>query len=179
MNISRQAAFNEETKKSITEIIFEPNSLIYVRITSIISEKEKEKATPDSFKIAHHDYESVKDKKNITNDISSYSKFNDEQKYFKDIVGKKTPSDLKQQLSNIKKTFAFAIVQITKDVLSDPVKLYFSTQCKSRKKKIIEGYYKLTSIGGSKRTRNKKNKKKNKRKATKRRRIYFSKSPKV
>ena len=177
-NNSRQDAFNEETKKSITEIIFEPNSLIYVRITSTLTEKEKEKATPDSFKIAHHDYESIKNKDNIKANITTYTKFNDEKTHFKDISGSDTPSDLKQQLNNIKKTFAFAIVQITKDVLSDPVKLYFSTQCKSRKKKIIEGYYKLTSIGGAKRTRNKKNKKKIKRKATKRRRIYFSKFPK-
>ena len=110
----------------------------------------------------------------LNSDLTSYSKIEDEKQYFKDIdPEKQSPQELLQQLNNTKKTFAFAIVQITKDVLSDPVKLYFSTQCKSRRKKIIDGYYKLTSIigGNSKR----KNYKKIKHKKTKRRRIYFSK----
>ena len=92
-----------------------------------------------------------------------------------DNISFELPDDLKNQLKNKKKTFSLILVKITKDVLSDPVKLFLAAECKSRKKKIQEGYYKVMKMfaGGSRRK-----KRRNKSRRIKFRRTYSVKYPK-
>ena len=182
--------FEDRIKRGICSILFELNTLILIKSTVIQTEKEKEKATSDNFKMVKYEYTPVNeiDKPKRTTEITEYFKYNKEERDFLRCDNKPCgtsvlPSELLSQLSNPKKTFALNLIKITKDVLSDPVKLYLAAECKSRKKKIQEGYYKVMKMfsGGSNRKRRIKPHRKTKKTHRKliSRRIYSLKYPKV
>jgi hypothetical protein len=155
--------FEDRIKRGICDILFEQNTLILIKTTVIQTEKEKEKATSDNFKMIKHIYtpiNEVETQKRI-NEIKTYFEYNSNEREFLRCNNKPCPKptdtddalplDLKSQLSNKKKAFAINLIKITKDVLADPVKLFLAAECKSRKKKIQEGYYKVLKMfaGGS------------------------------
>ena len=163
--------FEDRIKRGICSILFELNTLILIKSTVIQTEKEKEKATSDNFKMVKYIYTPVNSlsKLDRSAEIEKYFNYTKEERDFnytkeerdflrcdnKPCAASALPSDLVSQLSNTKKTFALNLIKITKDVLSDPVKLYLAAECKSRKKKIQEGYYKVMKMfsGGSNRKR--------------------------
>jgi len=201
-NSPQNILFEDRIKQGICSIIFEQNTLVLVKTTIVQTEKEKEKATSDNFKMIKYIYTPINavEKEKKIEVINKYFIENiDEQPFLrcdnKTCVKNKTekeanpeplfklPSDLESQLSNAKKAFALTVVKITKDVLSDPVKLFLAAECKTRKKKITEGYYQVVKMfaGGSMKRKNK-SKRKLTRKTKRRvkfRRTYSLKYPKV
>jgi hypothetical protein len=51
------------------------------------------------------------------------------------------PSELLSEISKDKKTFAISIVNVTKELDKDSTGILFASECKSKKKKIKQGYY--------------------------------------
>jgi hypothetical protein len=180
--------FEDRIKRGICSILFELNTLILIKSTVIQTEKEKEKATSDNFKMVKYIYTPVNgaDKPNRIAEIEKYFNYTKEEREFlrcdnKPCANSALPSELLSQLSNPKKTFALNLIKITKDVLSDPVKLYLAAECKSRKKKIQEGYYKVMKMfsGGSNRKTKPNRKTKKTHRKPKFRRTYSLKYPKA
>lgn len=159
--------FEDRIKRGICDILFEQNTLVIIKTSVIQTEKEKEKATSDNFKMIKYLYTPINEigKQNRINEINAYFEYNPDERNFLRCDNKPCPPlnglppDLTSQLSNQKKAFAITLVKITKDVISDPVKLYLAAECKSRKKKIQEGYYKVLKMfsGGSMKLRTKSN----------------------
>jgi len=188
-NSPENILFEDRIKRGICSIIFEENTLVLVKTTIIQTEKEKEKATSDNFKMIKYIYTPInaveKDKK--IDVINKYFIENNEEQPFLRCDNKtciktkaekeanpepsfKLPSDLESQLSNAKKAFALTVVKITKDVLTDPVKLFLAAECKTRKRKITEGYYQVMKMfsGGSMKRQNKQMRKTKSHRKTKR-----------
>jgi hypothetical protein len=195
-NSPQNILFEDRIKQGICSIIFEQNTLVLVKTTIVQTEKEKEKATADNFKMIKYTYTPINsiDKTGKIVDINKYFIENTEEQQFlrcdnktcsKTEVEKKEnpdppfklPSDLESQLSNAKKAFALTVVKITKDVLTDPVKLYLASECKTRKRKIKEGYYKVMQMfaGGSMKRKYKTN---HKSKHTRRNKLIRKSKPK-
>jgi len=156
----KDTTFQEKIKKNIADIIFERNGLIYIRNTNVKSEKEKEKATSDNYKVVNHKYISVRSGTDIQNQITFYfNKIYNEKKeetYIKGIT-KDVTEEIKSLFEQPNKTGAFVVIQITKDVIADGSKLLLSAECKQRSKRIKSRYYRLFSIfKGGKKTRRKK-----------------------
>ena len=169
-NSPQNILFEDRIKQGICSIIFEQNSLVLVKTTIVQTEKEKEKATSDNFKMIKYIYTPINavEKEKKIDVINNYFIENNEEQQFLRCDNKtcaktkaekeanpepsfKLPQDLESQLSNAKKSFALTVVKITKDVLTDPVKLFLAAECKTRKKKIKEGYYQVLKMfaGGS------------------------------
>jgi hypothetical protein len=206
-NSPQNILFEDRIKQGICSIIFEQNSLVLVKTTIVQTEKEKEKATSDNFKMIKYIYTPINavEKEKKIDVINNYFIENNEEQQFLRCDNKtcaktkaekeanpepsfKLPQDLESQLSNAKKSFALTVVKITKDVLTDPVKLFLAAECKTRKKKIKEGYYQVLKMfaGGSMNKSKRKTKPQRKTKPprkTKRhvrfRRTYSLKYPKV
>jgi hypothetical protein len=181
-NSPQNILFEDRIKRGICSILFEQNTLVLVKSTIVQTEKEKEKPTSDNFKMIKYIYTPInvietQDKIKVINkyfienqdepaflkcDNKTCIKSEAEQKANPDQPPFKLPSDLLNQLSNKKKAFALTIVKITKDVLTDPVKLFLAAECKIRKRKITEGYYKIMKMfaGGSLKRKNRRTKNK-------------------
>ena len=179
--------FEEKIKKGIIDIIFERNSLIYIKESKQVSEKEKEGTTTQNYKIINYNYVPIFGEKN-DKEMIIYNHFQKkvttsvneiEINYYKNIKGglkqittdanKKIPSELKLQLVNNKKTLSILVVDVSKDVFSNPVSLYLAAECKTRSKRLKDKYYEFKRYfsGGTHKkkhrlTRKNKNKNKNK-----------------
>jgi hypothetical protein len=204
-------SFEEKIKKGIVDILFEKNSLVYIKETKQISEKEKETATPQNYKIIKYKYNPIfgtelqkleiiynhfqekvstsVDEKEIDyyknrNNLLSYKtektkiqdSLNSEKaklekgKSEKAKIEKATPEkatpeknkngkdkktegplfdpkdtlippELFTQMSNTKKTLGILIVDVSKDVFSNPISLYLAAECKTRSKRLQDTYY--------------------------------------
>jgi hypothetical protein len=176
--ISKNVTFEEQIKKNICEILFENSSLVYIRDTSTVTNAPKEDASSDNYKIINYKYTKIEnkdpyDKEYISDQIKKY--FNTNKKELvklncidcvtnKEIT--KLPDDLMFQLNNNKKTFALSTVHITKELDMDSAGILFASECKSKKKKIQQGFYNVfrwfrgntqnNYIGGSKKKKTKK-----------------------
>lgn len=170
--ISKNITFEEQIKKNICDILFENSSLVYIRDTSTVTNAPKEDAGSDNYKIINYKYTKIEnkdpsEKEYISKQIIKY--FNNNKKELvklncidcvinKEIT--KLPDDLDFQLNNNKKTFGLAIVNITKELDMDAAGILFASECKSKKKKIQQGFYNVfrwfrgntqnNYIGGSK-----------------------------
>jgi hypothetical protein len=196
MSVSANDLFIEKIKKSIVEIIFENNSLVYIKETNKIKNAPKEQATSDNYKITNYRYTSIPNK-NMKETIIEYFKNYNEVKHLKCsgikncIQNKESgelelPSELNDKIKKgTKKTLGLAIVNITKELDKDSSGLLFASECKGKKQNLKQSYYDLVRmlkgdkelLGGKNKTKNKKNKKT--RKYIKRRRIYSLKYPKA
>jgi hypothetical protein len=189
--------FEEKIKKGIVDILFEKNSLVYIKETKQITEKEKESASPQNYKIINYKYNpilgDVKNKENLI-----YKHFQQqvttsvdeiELDYYKNIASlkaissdssKKIPSELLTSLVNTKKTLGILVVDVSKDVFSNPVSLYLAAECKTRSKRLKDTYYKFKryfSGGTHKRFKKIKKKTKKNRNKNKNKRIKTSRKP--
>jgi hypothetical protein len=192
--------FEEKIKKGIVDILFEKNSLVYIKEIKQVSEKEKEEATPQNYKIINTTYVPIygtpeeKEKivyshfqkkvtttvneielnyyKNPTNlKLTSAEAAKDTAKdakqaknTVKKIIGTIPPELSKETITNKKKTFGILVVDVSKDVFSNPVSLYLAAECKSRSKRLKDTYYnfkKYFSGGSTKKRKRKITKKKN------------------
>lgn len=196
MSVSANDLFIEKIKKSIVEIIFENNSLVYIKETNKIKNAPKEQATSDNYKITNYRYTSIPNK-NMKETIIEYFKNYNEVKHLKCsgikncIQNKESgelelPTELNDKIKKgTKKTLGLAIVNITKELDKDSSGLLFASECKGKKQNLKQSYYDLVRmlkgdkelLGGKNKTKNKKNKKT--RKYIKRRRIYSLKYPKA
>ena len=160
----KNKSYEEKVKKAIVDILFEQNGLIYIRNTNIKTEKEKEKATSDNYKIINHKYTSINNsedaddvkKEKIKSQLTYYFDkiYNEETE--STYLGQDTKSDLIELFSQNNTTGAIVIIQITKDVITDASKLLLSAECKQRSKRIKSKYYKLLNVfkGGTKKKKN-------------------------
>ena len=161
-------SFEEKIKKNICNIIFENNGLIYIQ-NSIASGKEKTEITADNYKIINYKYVSItKTKDSLDDQLNTYFKkeYTDkpETTYLKNNLSDSI-SDIKSKINPPKKTGAFVVIQITKDVLGDPTKLFLAAECKQRSRRIKQKFAKFTRYfprGGFKSKKSKKTKKFNK-----------------
>ena len=146
--------FEDRIKKAIVNIIFEKNGLIYIK-KSKQTDKEKIKIDADNYKIIGHNYVSIKkDKTFIENYFKSpsiepeetYLKNKDINIAYKEIISKIRPD---------KKSGAFLIIEITKDVISNSDKLSLAANSKKRTRRLKKGYDKIKKMfiqnGGRKR----------------------------
>ena len=165
----KNKSYEEKVKKGIVDILFEKNGLVYIRSTTTKTEKEKEKATSDNYKIINHKYVSIVKgenednvkKEKIKTQLSYYfDKIYNEEKEMT-YMGKDTESDLIEIFSQNNTTGAMVVIQITKDVISDSSKLLLSAECKQRSKRIKSKYYKLLGAfkGGTKKKKKQNTKK--------------------
>jgi hypothetical protein len=188
-NTKANILFEDKIKRGICEILFEQNTLILIKSTVVQTEKEKEKATSDNFKMIKYEYTPINANENSdkVKEVQNYFKNKPDEKLFLRCDNKQCtetdnvislPSELTNQFTNKKKSFALTLIKITKDVLTDPVKLYLAAECKSRKKKIQDGYYKVLKMfsGGSIKKRRKRRMKYSR---TKSRRTYSLRYPKA
>ena len=130
------STFVEKIKRSIIDLVFENNGLIYVKKSNIIAQKEKEKADADNYKIINCKYSSIRNKI-VDQEVKSYFNKNDseETRYLKN--KNKNFREIKNVLNNQeKKTGCFAIVQITRDVIGDTTRLFIAAECKKRTRRI-------------------------------------------
>ena len=190
-SIKKNITFEEQIKKNICEILFENSSLVYIRDTSTVTNAPKENAGSDNYKIINYKYQKIEniepyDKGDVTQKIVTYFNTNKKESLKLNCLNcidktvTKLPDDLLFQLNNNKKTFALAIVNITKDLDMDTTGVLFASECKSKKKKIQQGFYNVLRwfrgnaqnnyVGGFKTKKNTKTKKR-----IKYRRIYSSK----
>ena len=132
---SKDTTFQEKIKRSIVEILFEKNGLIYIKPTNTVAEKEKEKADADNFKIINYKYVSINER-SIESDITQYFKRNNGEEGNRLKNKDKNIRELTSVCKQYKKTGAFVIVQITRDVLGDSSNLLIKSECKKRTKRI-------------------------------------------
>jgi hypothetical protein len=179
--------FEEKIKKGIVDIIFERNSLVYIKETKQVSEKEKEGATPQNYKIIKYNYVPIFGERK-EKELTIYNHFQKkvtttvnetEINYYKNIktglkpitgdANKKIPSELELQLVNKKKTLGILVVDVSKDVFSNPVSLYLAAECKTRTKRLKDKFYEFKKYftGGTNKKKHKISKK-NKNKYTNR-----------
>ena len=128
--------FVEKIKRSIVDLVFEKNGLIYVKKTNIVAQREKEKADADNYKIVNCNYVSIRSG-SVESEIAKYFSRNDseEKRYLKD--KNKNFKEIKNLLNKQdKKTGGFAVVQITRDVISDSSRLLIASECKKRTRRI-------------------------------------------
>jgi len=148
------------------DILFEKNGLVYIRNSNLKTDKEKEKATSDNYKIINHKYISIlndneKELKDVVIEIKKQVDFYFEKTYNeereKTYLGKDTKTEIEDAFAQINTTGGFVVIQITKDVISDASQLLLSAECKQRSKRIKSKYYKLLGYfkGGTKRKRTK------------------------
>uniref|UniRef100_A0A6C0JKY6 Uncharacterized protein n=1 Tax=viral metagenome TaxID=1070528 RepID=A0A6C0JKY6_9ZZZZ len=172
--------FEETIKKGIVDILFEKNSLVYIKDTKQVSEKEKEGSTKDNYKIIKYKYVPILGKEPVNKLEIIYKHFKEkvttsvdelEFNYYKnpnnlksyideknklsnppittnskvklDKTDKVIPPELLTQLVNIKKTLGMLIVDVSKDVFSNPVSLYLAAECKTRSKRLKDTYYNI------------------------------------
>lgn len=147
--------FQEKIKKNICEILFENNSLVYIKETNKVASTPKESATSDNYKISNYNYTSIIKKSyvpptsqlsDITTKIKEYfMKYYNEKKKLKCdnklCTEDNLPSELLSEISKEKKTFAITIVNVTKELDKDSTGILFASECKSKKKQIKQGYY--------------------------------------
>ena len=186
MSLSANDSFIEKIKKNIVEIIFENNSLIYIKETNKVKNAAKEQATSDNYKITHYRYTPVPNK-NMKNTVIEYFKNYNERKQLKcsgikNCKEDELPTELNDKLKEgTKKTLGLAIVNITKELEKDNSGLLFASECKGQKQNLKQSYYDLLRMlkgekellgGKNKKTRNKKTKNKKTKKYLKGRRIY-------
>jgi len=141
--------FQDRIKENILDIVFDKGGLIYIKPINIVSEKEKEQASADNYKILNYKYvnvRSVEDSKAVDNEINNYFTKNsaEEAKKLKD--KNKNINEVKTVFKQNKHTGAFAIVQITRDLTGDTSNLLLAAECKNRSRRIQT---KLQSIIGS------------------------------
>jgi len=154
--------FVDKIKKNIIDIVFEKNGLIYVKKTKKQTEKVKEKATADNYKIINHKYLGITSKENadIKTEIISYlnTTYNTQKEayYFKGYpVTSKQDTEI-EKITNTyvqpNKTGGFVVIQITKDIISDGGKLLAAAECKQRSRRIKGKYSRFISFfrGGKK-----------------------------
>jgi hypothetical protein len=79
MSLSANDLFIEKIKKNIVEIIFENNSLIYIKETNKVKNAPKEQATSDNYKITNYRYTPIPNK-NMKNTVIEYFKNYNERK---------------------------------------------------------------------------------------------------
>ena len=146
-------AFEERIKRNIVDIIFEQNGLVYIQKSNVQTNKEKTEITSDNYKIIGNKYVSIqKNEPNWDTKIDLY--FNNtyteipERNYLFE-----KPKSIADYLKPEKKTGAFVVIQITKDMLKDSSKLYFAAECKQRSRRIKKNYSKIAKYfkGGKKR----------------------------
>jgi len=128
--------FIEKIKRSIVDLVFENNGLIYVKKSNIIAEKQKEEADADNYKIINCKYVSIRNKV-VDEEVKNYFNRNDseETRFLKN--KNKNFREIKTVLNNQeKRTGCFAIVQITRDVIGDTSRLYIAAECKKRTRRI-------------------------------------------
>ena len=151
-SIKKNISFEEQIKKNICDILFENSSLVYIRDTSTVTNAPKEDAGSDNYKIIDYKYNKIENidpynKDDVVQKMITY--FNNNKKEGLklnclnciDKIVTKLPDDLLFQLNNNKKTFSLAIVKITKDLDMDATGILFASECKSKKKKIQQGFY--------------------------------------
>jgi hypothetical protein len=188
--------FEEKIKKGIIDIIFERNSLIYIKESKQVSEKEKEGTTTQNYKIINYNYVPIfgenKEKemiiynhfqKKVTTSVNEI-----EINYYKNVktglkpitadVNKKIPSELSLQLTNKKKTLGMLVVDVSKDVFTNPISLYLAAECKTRSKRLKDKYYEFKKFfsGGTNKKKHRltrKNKHKNKNKNKNKSKVRF------
>jgi hypothetical protein len=194
-------SFEEKIKKGIVDILFERNSLVYIKDIKQVSEKEKEAATPQNYKIIKYKYVPIFGKEtnkleiiykhfkekvttsvneieiNYYKNWSTLKSYNEERQ--KAIINEKQneektvnplpanplivnplptnnktkatfnsedniiPTELLTQMVNKKKTLGILIVDVSKDVFSNPVSLYLAAECKTRSKRLKDTYYNI------------------------------------
>jgi hypothetical protein len=130
------STFVEKIKRSIVDLVFENNGLIYVKKSNIIAQKEKEKADADNYKILNCNYVSIRNRV-VDQEVKNYFNRNDSEEtlYLKN--KNKNFREIKTVLNNQeKRTGCFAIVQITRDVIGDTSSLFFAAECKKRTRRI-------------------------------------------
>jgi hypothetical protein len=161
--------FVEKIKKNIVDIVFEKNGLIYIKNTNKQTEKVKEKATSDNYKIINNKYVSImsNDYTNINNEINAYLNITynteKEESYFKGNRDRSKKNDEIDQITSTyvqpNKTGGFVVIQITKDVIGDGNKLLAAAECKQRSRRIKGRYSKMISFfRGGKKTKKQKRK---------------------
>ena len=199
LSISENYLFIEKIKKNICDILFENNSLVYIKETNQVKNEVKEKATADNYKITNYKYYKIND--NTPDKSSDVYKREQIQEYFEvffneqdklkcignskscDVSNNKItlPTELDNVIKNDDKTISLAIVNITKELDKDTTGLLFASECKGKKQTLKQSYYNLIrkikgdnvySGGYKKKKKTKKNKK------IRSRRIYFLKYPK-
>ena len=201
------------------DILFEKNSLVYIKEIKQVSEKEKEEATPQNYKIINTTYVPIygelKEKEKIVYDhfqkkvtttvneieLNYYKNplnlkptnaeaakqtaeaakqdaknaakqdaknaAKEEAKAATDTVKKTIPPELSNEtIGNKKKTFGILVVDVSKDLFSNPVSLYLAAECKTRSKRLKDTYYSFKKYfsGGSTRKKKRKITKKKKKK---------------
>jgi hypothetical protein len=132
---SEDTSFEENIKRSILEILFDKNGLIYIKPTNIVAEKEKEKADADNYKILNYDYVSI-NKKTADQDISKYFNRNNQEEGNRLKNRDKNIKELTGVCKQYKKTVGIVIVQITRDVIGDTSGMLIKAECKKRTKRI-------------------------------------------
>jgi hypothetical protein len=142
-NIYENAFFKFTTKKiiqNIIDIVFQPNTPIYIKSTNITSEKQRE-TTSDSYKIvnvkvfdtetAHPEF--IKDENLCGKAVKEKTKCDVEFELYKD--SSKDPNNENQR--------RVLHVTVTKSVIKDVRLLTFKTDCKTQKNKIRFTYKKI------------------------------------
>lgn len=161
--------FEEKIKKSIIEILFDKNGLIYIKPTNTVAEKEKEKADADNYKILSYNYVSI-NKKTVDQDIRKYFNRNSQEEGNRLKNRGKNIKELTSVSKQYKKTVGVVIVQITRDVVGDSTNLLIKAECKKRTKRIkskIQKAFDFVFQGGKTMPLNKKRKTRTKSKRSK------------
>jgi len=152
--------FQDRIKENILDIVFDKGGLIYIKPINIVSEKEKEQASADNYKILNYKYvnvRSVEDTTAVDNEITNYFTKNsaEEAKKLKD--KNKNINEVKTVFKQNKHTGAFAIIQITRDLTGDTSNLLLAAECKNRSRRIQTSLQKIIGsiVGGKRRTKRK------------------------
>ena len=153
MFVGKQESFIEKTKRSITDILFQPNKMIYKTTSRSTQTKEDIKK---NYKMISYEYYPVRDKDGLDKHFDKMMDDDKEIKYCK----KGYCEEVYQEISNTNIDFAIAIVDITKENVEDVEQLKKKTRCKKLRKTLrrqLQPYArKLPHIGGRLRSRRRK-----------------------
>ena len=190
LSLEENKFFIEKIKKGICDIIFENNSLVYIKETNQVKNAPKEEASADNYKITNYKYYKINNE-NKEKQIQDHfiNLFNERDKLKCKGTSKtcvfdiskneiELPDELKNAIGKKDKTIALSIVNITKELDKDTTGLLFASECKGKKQTLKQSYYNLIRkikgdnvySGGYKKKKTKK---------IRSRRTYFSKYPKV
>jgi hypothetical protein len=152
--VGKQNSFVEKTKRSITEMLFQSNKLIYT--TNAHSGQTKEDIKKN-YKMISYEYYPVRDKDGLDKHFNKINGEDEEIKYCK----KGYCKEIYDEISNQNIDFAIAIVDITKENIESIDALKKKTKCKKLRKtlrKQIQPYIeKMPQLGGRLRSRRRKN----------------------
>jgi hypothetical protein len=151
LSIQQNSIFIEKIKKNICEILFENNSLVYIKETNKIKNEAKEEASADNYKITNYKYYKILDDNKEPLIQEHFRELFNERDKLKCKGSSKTcvftnnkielPAELDNVLKSKDKTISLAIVNITKELDTDTTGLLFASECKGKKQTLKQSFY--------------------------------------